>query len=115
MAALDGERVPRAIRKVAIQTASMSITADEVLALPWVQALRPSGHAYLSRLSEYSDLEVWHVPVLFREWAIPLNLVKRWTDKKTNSNETWNKRPLAVGEASACEYSCGEVELTARL
>ena len=29
--------------------------------------------------------------------------------------ETWQKRPLAVGADSGCDYSCGEVELSARL
>lgn len=88
---------------------------ENVASLPWVKAIRPVGSPYRARLSEHSALEAWHVNVQFREWPIPPELAKRWKDKVPNNNETWRKRPLAVGESSRCSYSCGEVELVARL
>lgn len=66
-------------------------------------------------MSEHSKLEVWHVDVEFAEWVPPADLVSRWANEKVNANETWPKRPLAVGTDSSCTYSCGEVEIAARL
>jgi hypothetical protein len=94
----------------------MDLKASDVLSTPWVQALRPRGQPYLGRLSKHSDLEVWHVDVEFRLWPIPAERESRWKDDKFNNNETWRKRPLLVGEDSGCRpFSCGEVELAARL
>lgn len=91
------------------------MTAEEISALPVVRALRPVGKPYLARLSEHSDLKVWHADVQFEEWAIPPTLASRWSNKEANVAETWQKRPLAVGADSGCIYSCGEVEIAARL
>jgi len=88
---------------------------EAVASLPWVQAILPKGKPYWEKLSSYSDLHAWHVDVEFREWPIPPELVARWAEKRANTNDTWRKRPLAVGEYSGCPYSCGELELTARL
>lgn len=90
-------------------------TAEAVARLPWVQAVRPIRDPYPARLSNHSPLVVWHVDVEFEEWPIPPELRQRWVEKKVNSDETWNKRPLVVGTDSGCPFSCGEVELAARL
>lgn len=91
------------------------MTAEEVSALPIVRALRPVGSPYLNSLSGHSDLVVWHVDVEFEEWAIPPVLAARWSNKESSVAETWQKRPLAVGADSGCTYSCGEIEIAARL
>jgi hypothetical protein len=91
------------------------MTSEEVSELPVVRALRPVRPPYLERLSDHSDLVVWHVDVEFQEWPIPPTLAERWSDKDANVAETWQKRPLAVGVDSGCVYSCGEVEIAARL
>lgn len=83
--------------------------------LPWVQALKPIRQPYLSQLSQHSDLVVWHVDVAFSFWPTPPRLQDRWKVKKTWVDETWQKQPLVVGVDSGCEYSCGEVEMAARL
>lgn len=88
---------------------------EQVAHLPWVQAIHPVGSPYFARLSQHSDLHVWHVDVEFQNWPIPPELAKRWRESAANIRETWRKRPLAVGEASGCTYSCGEVEIAARL
>jgi hypothetical protein len=90
-------------------------TIEEVANLPWIRALRPVGEPYRERLSSHSPLVVWHVNVAFEEWPIPNELASRWTNEEANASETWRKRPLAKGEDSGCIYSCGEVELAARL
>ena len=91
------------------------MTADEVSALPIVRALRPIATPHLTSLSGHSDLVVWHVDVEFEEWAIPPALAARWSDKESSVADTWQKRPLAAGIDSGCIYSCGEVEIAARL
>jgi hypothetical protein len=93
----------------------MTMTPEEVSALPAVRALRPTRIPYLEPLSGHSDLLVWHVDVEFYTWPIPPAFAARWSDKEFNVAETWQKRPLAAGADSGCIYSCGEVELTARL
>ena len=93
----------------------LNTSASAIAELPWVRALRPTGEPYLARLSDHSDLMVWHVDVEFRLWQVPVELHQRWLTPAINANETWRKRPLVVGEDSGCEYSCGEVELAARL
>ena len=49
------------------------------------------------------------------QWPIPADLETRWKEDKPNNNETWRKRPLLRGNDSDCTYSCGEVEIAARL
>jgi hypothetical protein len=93
----------------------MDETVEEVARLPWVQAVRPVQAPYRERLSRYSDLIVWHLDVEFPEWPIPPAWTARWQNKQTKESDTWRKSPLAVGVDSGCEYSCGEVELAARL
>lgn len=91
------------------------LTPENVASLPVVAALRPIRLPYLARLSDHSELAVWHVDVEFDEWAIPTDLQERWIDKHRNAAETWSKRPLAVGVDSGAQYSCGEIEIVARL
>ena len=87
----------------------------EVAELPWVKALRPVGAPYREPLSAGSEFAVWHVDVEFKQWPIPPELKARWRADAPNNTETWRKRPLAAGVDSGCKYSCGEVELAARL
>lgn len=94
---------------------SLMATALEVAALPWVQALDPLRSPLLGPLSSHSALAVWHVDVQFKEWRIPPEHSARWATPKVDASETWRKRPLVLGTASGLPYSCGEVELTARL
>ena len=82
--------------------------------LDWVAALEPTGTPHLERLSEHSDLHVWHVNVSFQQWEVPPELAARWTDKHIDERATWHKRPL-VRTAAEIPYSCGEVELAVRL
>jgi hypothetical protein len=89
--------------------------AEQVAQLPWVRAIRPMRAPYREPLSPNSTLVVWHVDVEFQEWTIPPELTARWREKEPNNNETWRKRPLVIGTDSGCKYSCGEVELAARL
>lgn len=91
------------------------LTPEYVASLPVVAALQPVRLPYLARLSEHSGLMVWHVDVEFDEWVIPVDLQERWADKHRNAAETWSKRPLAVGVDSGAQYSCGEIEIVARL
>lgn len=91
------------------------LTSAEILQLPWVKALRPLGQPYLARLSTHSEFESWHVDVELENWQIPPELSARWQDNAFNNNETWRKRPLVIGRDSGCPYSCGEVEVAARL
>jgi hypothetical protein len=91
------------------------MTPDEVTSLPWIRCLRPLRSPRLQRLSSHSPLMVWHVEVEFKLWPVPPDLARQWTDENANAAATWRKRPLAVGEDSGCAYSCGEVELAARL
>lgn len=91
------------------------MTADEVSTERWVQALRPVSPPYLAQLSSHSSIRAWHVNVEFEEWTPSSEWVARWADKNTYVAETWQKRPLAVGIDSAQVYSCGEVEIVARL
>jgi len=93
----------------------LQTSAGVISELPWVQALRPTREPYAAQLSDHSDLMVWHIDVEFERWPIPRELEERWLTQATNAEETWRKRPLVVGEDSGCEYSCGEVELAARL
>jgi hypothetical protein len=88
---------------------------SDVSQLSWIRALDPIRPPYRKRLSSHSDLEVWHVDVEFEQWRIPAEMADRWQDSRTDSHETWRKRPLARGTASGCPYSCAEVELAARL
>lgn len=91
------------------------MNADAVLALPWVQAIRPTRPPYLHRLSEHSDL-VWHVDVEFPRWPIPTDLERQWlTDNDANVKATWRKRPLVRAMEPTAPYYCGEVELAMRL
>jgi hypothetical protein len=90
-------------------------TPEEVAALPWVKAIRPAGAPYRAALSTDPTFVVWHVDVEFEQWEIPPDLKVRWQGKTENNNETWRKRPLIAGTDSGCRYSCGEVELAARL
>jgi hypothetical protein len=82
--------------------------------LPWIKALRPC-HTTFEPLSSHSALRVWHVTVEFKAWTLPDEFADRWSDKKINSDETWQKRPLTVGDNGLSPYGCGEVELAARL
>lgn len=107
----SGKTVPRTMQSRFAPNAYAATIAE----LPWVKALRPTGEPYIARLSDHSDLMVWHVDVEFRQWVIPEEQSERWLDSRTNAEETWRKRPLVLGEDSRCEYSCGEVELAARL
>lgn len=83
--------------------------------LPILDAIRPFRAPYLSVLSGHSDLKVWHADVQFEEFIPTDDLAKRWSDRAANVAETWQKRPLALGNDSGCIYSCGEVELVGRL
>lgn len=105
------EKAPRTTRPDLTPNTSAAAIAQ----LPWVKALRPMRDPYLARLSDHSDLVVWHVDVEFRQWVIPKEESQRWLDSRTSAEETWQKRPLVIGEDSQCGYSCGEVELAARL
>lgn len=92
------------------------MNAESVLALPWVQAIRPNRPPYLHRLSEHSDLDVWHLDVALPRWPIPTDLERQWlTDKHTDEKATWHKRPLVRAAESTATYYCGEVELAMRL
>lgn len=91
------------------------ITARDILQYPWVAALKPKGEPYLDRLSAHSEFVTWHVNVGLERWPIPAHLEARWKDNKRNNSETWRKRPLVRGIDSGCAYSCGEVEIAARL
>lgn len=82
---------------------------------PLIRALRPVARPYLANLSDHSDLMVWHIDVAFDAFEIPDELIVRWSDKETFVSETWQKSPLVVGMDSKLRYSCGEVELVARL
>ncbi len=92
-----------------------TITASEIVRLPWVQALRPQGEPYLSRLSAHSEFVAWHIDIPLETWPIPSDMAVRWAENRFNNNETWRKRPLVRGADSGCPYSCGEVEIAARL
>jgi hypothetical protein len=90
--------------------------APRVVELPWVKALEPAGDPFLAPLVPGMPLEVWHVPVRFAAWDPPAALSAAWqADKKRFVAETWQKAPLVQGGHSGCSYSCGEVELAARL
>jgi hypothetical protein len=91
------------------------MTPEQIFKLPHVQALRPARLPHLERPSEHSELSVWHIHVRFTEYALTAQLQRRWSDERFNTAETWRKRPLAKGEDSGCAFSCGEVELAARL
>jgi hypothetical protein len=92
------------------------MTAAQVLALPWIQAIRPMKDPYMHRLHPASDLEVWHIDVEFTQWPIPPDLERRWkSDEDANVIETWRKRPLVTSHNPACPFYCGEVELALRL
>ena len=91
------------------------MTSDSVAALPFIRALRPISSPRLERISPEADVEAWHVDVDFEEWVVPVGMAERWADRDANVAETWQKRPLAAGTASGAPYSCGEVELAARL
>jgi hypothetical protein len=91
------------------------VDAETVRIHPVVRALRPVRLPYYERLSKHSDLTVWHVDAEFQEAAIPAELLRRWSAPEIDAAETWRKRPLLVGEDSGCPYSCGEVEIAARL
>ena len=87
-----------------------------VLESPWVQALEPAGDPFVAPLIPGMPLEVWHVPVAFVPWTAPATLSEAWrSNKKQFVAETWQKAPLVQGLHSGCAYSCGEVELAARL
>jgi hypothetical protein len=92
-----------------------AMSADAILALPWIRALRSVRDPYVAQLSSHSSLMVWHIDVEFKLWPISSALEERWLIEDLNVQETWRKRPLVIGEDSGCEYSCGEVELAARL
>ncbi len=91
------------------------LTAADVSALAWVKALRPTHELYRAPLSPHADSEVWHVDVEFSLYSPTEAQKLRWADDDCDVAETWRKRPLVVGRDSGCDYSCGEVELTARL
>lgn len=91
------------------------MTSDSIAALPYIRALRPTVSPRLERISPEADVEAWHVDVDFEEWVVPEDLAERWADRDANVAETWQKRPLAAGTDSGAPYSCGEVELVARL
>jgi hypothetical protein len=91
------------------------MTPEAILQLPWVMALRPQGYPYLDRLSAHSDFLTWHIRIELAEWQVPPSLATRWKEDTANNNETWRKRPLLRGDDSGCDYSCGEVEIAARL
>lgn len=92
------------------------LTPQNVLGIPWVQALEPTADPFIAPLMPGLPLQVWHIPVQFVQWEAPAQLASRWaSDKKTWVAETWQKAPLVRGVHSGCEYSCGEVELAARL
>jgi hypothetical protein len=69
----------------------------------------------LAQLSDHSGLQVWHLDIELEEFAIPQELAARWSEREAHVAETWQKRPLVVGHDSGYPYSCGEVELAARL
>jgi hypothetical protein len=94
---------------------AVTVDADVVAQLPWIKAIRPTKAPYQASSSGGSSAVVWHVEVEFQQWIIPPDLGVRWRENTPNNNETWRKRPLAVGNDSGCKYSCGEVELAARL
>lgn len=80
----------------------------------WATAFGPGATPTLTRLSAHSDLMAWHVEATFeelrrRDWPA------RWSDERTMNAETWRKRPILSGSSSQLLYSCGEVELVARL
>ena len=92
-----------------------TVNADEVAILPSIESLRPIRFPSRKQLSNHSDLVVWHIDVEFEEWRPSDAVAARWTDSRLDAQETWRKRPLAKGRDSGCPYSCGEVELAARL
>lgn len=93
----------------------MTIEPRRILENPVVKALRPVELPYLDRLTVDADLHVWHIDVNFEEFSIPPHLRVRWSDSDVNTAETWRKRPLAMSDNGELPYSCGEVELVARL
>ena len=94
----------------------MAFSASDISRIPGVRSLRPRGEPYVARLSSYSEFLAWHIDIELTLWPITPEQQEKWKVNKANNDETWRKRPLIVGEDSGCRpFSCGEVEVAARL
>lgn len=80
----------------------------------WVHVLRSDSEPYCDMLSVHTALVAWHLDLRFERYVPTPEEQARWADSHSKSSETWNKL-LLVGRESGCRYSCGELEIAARL
>ncbi len=92
------------------------IEAEAALGInAWVNALKPNEPPRMDRLSEHSELKVWHTRLVFDRYEPSASENARWAQKSVRDAQTWGKSPLLIGRESGCGYSCGEIEIAARL
>ena len=80
----------------------------------WAHVLRSDSEPYRDVLSAHAALVAWHLDLRFERYVPTPEEEARWADSHAASSETWNKL-LLVGRESGCRYSCGELEIAARL